>query len=301
MVDTARAAVTIAEVGIGGFVFGLGIHGYAKMISEGQSASSRLTWIVAGLLVVTLAIYLLATPAGVLPKMDLVGYAVCHQIESHSFFLAGRQLPLCARCTGTFLGALVGLLGQAVVLRRRRASGFPPAPVLAALMAFSLSWAADGVNSYLALMGGPHLYDPANELRLLTGTLNGLTMSALVFPVFNVSLWSSPTDRPAIRGFRDLLALLLMELALVGLVLSRQAFLLYPLAVLSAFAVLTMLTSVNSVIGAIVLGRDSSARTWREALLPIAVGLLLSFLQIGLIDLGRYWLTGTLEGIPLPP
>ena len=260
--------------------------------------SLKLVWTAGGLLLVSSITFLLATPGGVLRKADMIGYAVCHQIESHSFVLAGRQLPLCARCTGTFLGALVGLFGQGVVLRRRRASALPPAPVLAVLITFSMAWAADGVNSYLALMGGPHLYQPTNELRLVTGALNGMTMSALVFPVFNVSLWLDPIDRSAIRGIRDLSILLVMELGLVALVLSRWGFLLYPLALFSAAAVLTMLTSVNSVIGIILLGRDNSATMWHEALLPIAIGLILSLVQIGLIDLLRYSLTGTLEGIP---
>ncbi|HEC34484.1 MAG TPA: DUF2085 domain-containing protein, partial [Chloroflexi bacterium] len=66
--------------------------------------------------------YVGLTPQELLTKVDLVGYAVCHRIPSHSFFVGGRQLPLCARCTGTFLGALTGLLGQEVVLRRRRES-----------------------------------------------------------------------------------------------------------------------------------------------------------------------------------
>src|SRR5215216_4498053 len=43
-------------------------------------------------------------------KMDGLGFAVCHQIHTHSFAIVGHQLPLCARCTGMYLGALVTLL-----------------------------------------------------------------------------------------------------------------------------------------------------------------------------------------------
>jgi uncharacterized membrane protein len=250
------------------------------------------------LLLFTIVILLLATPKGLLSKTDMVGYAVCHQIKSHSFVLGGYQLPLCARCTGTFLGALVGLLGQALILRRRRSADFPPATVLAILISFTLLWAADGLNAYLALVGGPHLYEPANEIRLVTGSLNGLTMSALIYPVFNVSLWRRPLDSRNIRGWRDLVLLLLMEAVLVGLVLSRQHFLLYPLALSSAAAVLTLLSSVNSVLAVILLGRENSVETGRQALFPLAFGLLLSLIQIAIIDLIRYALTGTLEGIP---
>lgn len=250
------------------------------------------------LLILVVTVFLEATPSGALRKADMVGYAVCHQIESHSFSLAGRQLPLCARCTGTFLGASVGLVGQAFLLKRRRAAAFPPTRILVILLFFTLSWMVDGTNSYLALIGGANLYEPSNTLRLITGSLNGLTMSAFVYPILNVSLWRSPVHKPALQGPRDLGVLLLMEGMLVLLVLSGLDFLLYPVAFLSAAGVLALLTSVNSVIATIVLRRENSARTWWQALVIIAIGLTLSFIQIGVIDLIRYRLTGTLHGIP---
>lgn len=226
----------------------------------------------------------------------MLGYAVCHQIDSHSFVLGGRVLPLCARCTGTFIGALVGLFGQAVVLRRRRAAGFPPVSVLVVLIGFTVLWAGDGINSYLALVGAPHAYEPSNVLRLVTGALNGLTMSALVLPVVNISTWLQPLEEPAIRGAQDLLTLLVMEAGLAGLVLSGANWLLYPLSVLSGAAVLVLLGTVNTVLAVMVTGRENTVGTWRQALLPLAVGLLLALVQVSAIDLVRYRLTGTLGG-----
>lgn len=263
-----------------------------------RTSAKVLPGLVTLLLVLNLTVFLGATPGGLLRKADMVGYAVCHQIASHSFALNGRQLPLCARCTGTFLGALVGLTGQAFILRRRRAAAFPSSPVLAILLGFTLSWIADGANSYLDLIGGASLYEPTNILRLITGTLNGLTMSALVYPIVNVSLWRSPIDRPALRGLRDLAVLILMESVLVLVVLSGWDVLLYPIALLSAAGVLALLTSVNSVIATVILRRENSVETWRQFAVPIALGLVLSLIQIGVIDLIRYALTGTLEGIP---
>lgn len=266
--------------------------------STADRPSSWVSWVTPVLLLIALALLAFVTPGGLLKKADLVGYAVCHQIPSHSLGLGGRYLPLCARCTGTFLGALFGLLGQVMVLRRRQASAFPPFGILAILISFTLLWASDGLNSYLALIGAPHVYEPANGLRLITGALNGLTMSALVYPIFNISVWWQPADRPNIRGVRDLAVLLLVEAVLVAVVLSGGGFLLYPLALLSAFAVVILLASVNTVLAVMLLGRENSATTWRQALLPVALGLLLSFLQIGLIDLMRYAATGTLGPIP---
>src|SRR4030067_1376746 len=68
--------------------------------------------------------WLFNTPPGLLGKADAIGYAVCHRIDLRSFHLGDRTLPLCARCTGMFLGALVGLVYQAVIGKRR--IGRPP-------------------------------------------------------------------------------------------------------------------------------------------------------------------------------
>ncbi len=257
-----------------------------------------LPWLIVVLAAVALAAFLVATPDGLLTKADMIGYAVCHRLTARSFVIAGRQLPLCARCSGTFIGALVGFFGQAVVLRRRRATEFPPAYVIVILVGFVLLWAADGLNSYMTLVNGPHLYEPRNWLRLTSGALQGLTMSAFVYPVFNFTLWRRPVSERAIRNLPDLGVLLLLEAGMVGLVLSRWAFLLYPLALLSALGVLTLLVCTNSMLVLIVVRRENVVDTWREAIIPLLAGFTVSLIQIGVIDLMRYTFTHTMEGIP---
>ncbi len=258
-----------------------------------------LPWLVVVLAVTAFAAFLIVTPGGLLTKADMVGCAVCGRITSHSFTIAGRQLPLCARCTGTFLGALTGLFGQAVVLRRRRAAEFPPPLIIVILVGFMLLWAADGLNSYLTLFpNGPRLYEPQNWLRLTTGALNGLAMSALVYPVFNFTLWRRPVPERAIRNLRDLSVLLLLEAGQVGLVLTQWSFLLYPLALLSALSVLTLLTSVNSMLVLMIVRRENVVGTCREAVVPLLAGFTVSLIQVGVIDVVRYALISTLEGIP---
>lgn len=39
-----------------------------------------------------------------------LGALVCHQRPERSFHLAGAQLPVCARCTGLYLSAALGIL-----------------------------------------------------------------------------------------------------------------------------------------------------------------------------------------------
>ena len=244
---------------------------------------------------------LLAPPRSLLGKCDLVGYALCHRIPSHSFHLAGRQLPLCARCSGTYLGALWGLffMGRTVpvrVIRHRRASRLPPIPILALLVVFFFLQAVDGLNSYLTLFPPfPHLYEPHNLLRFTTGALNGLTISALVVPLFNSALWHTPDPASSIRGWREMGVLLIGVGGLVVLISTDFPALLYPLVVSSTLAVILVLALVNTTIVVMATGREGGAETWSQAWLPLLVGLNLSLLEMGALILLRGLVTRWLD------
>ncbi len=255
-------------------------------------------WVAIALTVLVVGAYGFLTPPDLLTKADWTAAAVCHRIPSHTFFVAGRQLPLCARCTGTFLGALTALLGQALILRRR-AANFPPTAILIVLVGFILLMGVDGFNSYMDLMRGtPLFYEPRQELRLITGALNGLALGALLWPMVNFSLWRHPAPGRAIRGWRDLGILLLLEAAMVVLVLTGWPVLLYPLALGSALGVLTMLALTMTILVVIVAGRENRYERWRDALTPLLVGLTLAVLLIGTVDFLRYHLFGTITGFP---
>lgn len=168
-----------------------------------------------------IAIIWFITPGGLLDKADHVGYAVCHQIPIRSPFFGGRQLPLCARCSGQFLGALGGLL-LLLALGRGKAGKLPPTAVILVLLAFLAAWALDGLNSYLTLFpGAPHLYEPHNILRTTTGALQGVALISLALPFFNVTLWARPSPRPTINNLREVLFLLGVVALIVPATLSR--------------------------------------------------------------------------------
>lgn len=265
----------------------------------GGAWSSGMVWCRWGIVFLSLAIItgvLLAPPHSLLGKCDLVGYGLCHRIPSHSFHLAGRQLPFCARCTGTYLGALWGLFF--ITARHRRPSQLPPTPILALLIGFFFLQAVDGLNSYLTLFPGlPHLYKPHNLLRFTAGVLNGLTISALVVPVFNFALWHAPESGPSIRGWREMGALLLGAGGLVALVSTNFPALLYPLAVGSTLSAILVLALVNTTIVTMVTGREGRAGSWAQAWLPLLVGLDLSLVEIGALILMRGLITNWM-GLP---
>lgn len=268
---------------------------------KGRGAARRRTLAWVSISVVALILLLLLTPLWPIPfldKVDCVGSAVCGRIPDHSFHLAGRQLPLCARCTGTFVGALLGFVGL-LLLGKGKAAQMPPVRVLALLVSFIVLMAIDGLNSYLSLfVNGPALYRPHNLLRLLTGTFHGLALSIIVFPIFNFTLWKEPDRKPALTGFRELgLIIALLAVPMVLIVQAEIDFFLYPVAVISALGVLAMLTVLNSMIIIIASRREAQAVGWWDAALPVALGFGASLVEVAVIAALR-WQFSTAFGIP---
>jgi uncharacterized membrane protein len=224
---------------------------------------------------------------GMLKAVGLFLSGICHQLPEHSLLLAGTQMPFCARCTGTYLGASLAL-GHFWLRGRSRASRLPPPRILAVLGLFFALWAVDGVNSYWHfLSGNVLLYEPSNVLRLATGLVNGLALASLIFPLFNATLLQSPDQERSIANLRELGALLL-QIAALGLVLLADVeVLLYPLLLADVLSVLLLLGMVNTMIVILLLRWENRAATWRQATLPLGLGLLLAVLEVGGIALFR--------------
>lgn len=255
-----------------------------------------------GIFVLTVALivigaWVVVMPGGVLGHADLVGYAICHRIPARSFFIGGVQLPLCARCSGTYLGALAGFVVM-FLLGRRRAANLPSPLVLVVLVLFVAAMGLDGVNSYLTLFpGAPHLYEPQNWLRLTTGTLEGIALAAVVLPIFNQTMWADATAERSLRSLRELSMVVLAGGAVILAVLAEPPALLYPLAILSSGTVLWMLTLINSVLATLAARRENRSFTWREAAPLMTVGLAMTLVELSTIDFGRAYLTRLL-GLP---
>ena len=242
--------------------------------------------------------WLLNTPPGLLGKADAIGYAVCHRIDLRSFHLSGRALPLCARCSGMYLGAMLGLAYQAT--RRPRRSGMPIRSVQVVLGVFVLAFALDGINSFLSLFpSAPSLYESQNWLRLVTGSGMGLAIALVLYPAFNQTVWRVQDNRPAMESLGSFGGLLALMGALILALLSETPIILYPLALISAAGVLVLLTIVYTMIWLMVLRRDNTIEQTRQLIWPLVAGFGVALLQIVLLDLARFTLTGTWEGFHL--
>ena len=254
-------------------------------------------WVLFGVAIALTVTWLFLTPHGLLGKADAVGYAVCHQIEARSFQINGRSFPLCARCSGLFLGALLGLIYQVIQGRKGR---MPPLGASLFFGLLALAWVFDGVNSFLMLVPSVSpLYSTQNWTRLVTGTGMGLAVSAILMPAFIQTMFSSWEDQSAFGGWKSILTVVLAAAGLNLVLLLETPWILYPLALLSAGGVLALLIMVYSTVLVMLFKRDNTYQGFRELLIPLVGGYMLALLQIGVIDLVRYLLTGTWGGFSL--
>ena len=103
-----------------------------------------------------------------------IGSLVCHQLPERSYHLWGAQMPVCARCAGIYIGAVVGVIASA--FRTARA------------VRHDRSGAAQGVNhpSQAVAQG----FSPARHARVLLAVAAAPTLVTLVYE------WSTG-DMPA--------------------------------------------------------------------------------------------------------
>ena len=80
--------------------------------------------------------------------VNLGGSLVCHQLADRSFQLGGGQLPVCARCTGLYVGGALGVAIWLLWRGTRRGTARPIDPkravrmLLLAATPTALTWAA---------------------------------------------------------------------------------------------------------------------------------------------------------------
>ena len=260
-------------------------------------------WVVVLLVATILGVWMSFTPEGIFGKADAVGYAVCHRIDLRSFHIGDRQFPLCARCTGQYLGALTGLVFQAVVNRKR--AGSPPKRVIVGLVLLAGLYGLDGVNSYLHLPvfdtvfpNMKLLYEPNNVLRVMTGTGMGLVISSALYPAFISTVFQKYERMPALGSLKQLLAVMACAAAVSGLALLKINLVLIPLALISSGVVLLMLTMIFTIMILMIFRKENSYQHLGQAIFPLLAALFLAILQIAILDIGRYLLTGTWGEIP---
>ena len=89
---------------------------------------------------------------------------ICHRLPERSFFFRGHQFPVCARCTGFYIGFFSCILFKYFGLIPKFSFNL----IIAAMLATPLIF--DGVTQALGLR------ESNNALRFVTGIMFGLFM-----------------------------------------------------------------------------------------------------------------------------
>lgn len=251
-----------------------------------------------------IVVYAFAVPGDFKYKLDALGFAVCHQIHTHSITLAGHQLPLCARCTGIYLGAIIGL---ALLTRlRSRSIKLPARSLFPFLGLFFAAMVLDGTNSIMQTLGSG-FWETTNLTRLVTGGLSGLAVAFVFYPIFNMSAWHRNSARlqSVLARPIELLPYLVPTALLLTLVFSRADWLLYPISILSIGGMLALLTMSCTVFVLIATRREGKARSAADLVTPILIGIAITLIMLTLLSLGRASLAPYMAdnplGVPLVP
>jgi uncharacterized membrane protein len=108
-----------------------------------------------------------------------IGSVICHQRPKRSFFVAGHQLPVCARCTGLYVSAAVGLLSWWLLKASRRWQPFP-IDSRSAVRLIAVAVVPTVVSLATGTLGW---WDGSNVTRALLAIPLGLTAGAIVAAV----------------------------------------------------------------------------------------------------------------------
>ena len=250
--------------------------------------------ITAGLIILIAVIitanWILHTPHGFYEKAFAVGSSVCHQIHSHSFSNSGTQFPLCARCSGLYLGSFIGL---AYYFTRGKRKAFPKRGFLLLLLFLFLAWAGDGVNSFITdFLNRFIIYETTNMTRLVTGFGMGLVMSITLMTLFNLTIWKDGIDKPLLINLWQVVGFVFLSALAGWIMFSSNAIFFQVFAYISIVTVMIIITMLYTIFWIILLKKENSFTKWKSLGLFLIAGFASAMLQVTLLNLLRQWVLG---------
>lgn len=99
--------------------------------------------------------------------MKIGTYSGCHQMYERSFTYRGYQFPICARCTGIFIGQIIGLI-----------LGFRLDLLWSILLIIPM-----GIDGTVQLI---KIKQSNNLRRVITGFIAGIAYINLLFNIFKI-------------------------------------------------------------------------------------------------------------------
>jgi uncharacterized membrane protein len=162
-----------------------------------------------------------------------IGYAVCHQISERTIFIDGKQLPVCARDTGLYLGSLISLL-FILLTKRRKSTTIPTLPLSLSFVFFFFLMGLDALTSYTGLR------NTTNNIRLITGLLSGLGFPFFLYPILRDNIIESEKDIVVLKNWIWFVLLLLLSAVTFLLLTTYNTNLFLPVAILIIIGIISL-------------------------------------------------------------
>lgn len=256
--------------------------------AEAARSDQPWLWAFTGLGLTLLLGLLLLPIRGLDYRLQMVVSGVCAQ--AHYITIGALRMPLCARNTGIYAGA-IGTLLFLLVRGRARAAALPSVGITLALILGAGAMVVDGLNSLLLDLGGYNLYTPTNQLRVVTGLLMGTAIAAFMLLIFNVSLRSEPRrEQRVISSTLEYVALLLASSAMYLLLFFGPPVLYYPLALFSVAGITGVLFAANLLVMALLGGLEGRVGRIRQMLKPATIAMILTGGELALLAWLRTWI-----------
>ena len=207
--------------------------------------------------------------------IELVGFSVCHQLDSRSLAFGDIVTPLCSRCAGIYIGFTAAALILFIMFRKKQ-NDLPPLYVLIISAVFFLSTIIDGLASYSGL------YVTNNIIRFSTGFLCGASIMTVLYPVFNFQYYRQSLNERIFKRPVTFITFTTILIASIVFTMFRFDFLGSFYYYLSGISVIFTFFFVSLVMIFLIPPFSQQAKKLfnRHLILPVVLALILTFIEI---------------------
>ncbi len=169
-----------------------------------------------------------------------IGYAICHQLPDRSFFVYDHSLPLCARCTGIYIGMFIdfSLYFFIKFLKNKKPILPPPLWINILSVSFTFLMAAQAISSIFI----DYSFD--KEIRFITGILFGISLPWYLLITLNYSPRFKYENKEIIN-YKEYLILFLIATFSTTIFLFRIPFVMYLSSYISIVGLLIFIFLIN--------------------------------------------------------
>lgn len=202
-----------------------------------------------------------------------LGSGLCHQIPDRSFIFQGIQLPLCARCSGIYLGCVIALIVLFVSYRGAQRRGGISAFYYGALVVFALPMVIDGFTSYLGIRS------TTNFIRLWSGAGFGAMLAVPLYYMMCDALLKRARRETVLKDARTrILFVLSIPLNFVLVRFLGEVAPMVVVALEGASIVIVFSCVASALVGLVVPRFERSIDSVKSAIIPAILSLALGAL-----------------------